>query len=50
MSVFEYDIGDREQHAAQAAEVLGGYDPAQYASERYWVDGRRRVQVPVSLV
>ena len=31
-------------------EVLGGYDPSQYASERLWATARDGVKVPISIV
>ena len=31
-------------------EVLGGYDPTQYASERLWATARDGVKVPISIV
>ncbi len=31
-------------------EVLGGYDPSQYVSERQWATARDGVKVPLSIV
>jgi oligopeptidase B len=49
-SVFDYEIPTRELLLRKRTEVLGGYDPTQYRSERIHAtapDGRR---VPISLV
>jgi len=49
-SVYDYDMGTRQRELKKRQEVLGGYDPEQYASERVFAptaDGKR---VPVSLV
>ena len=49
-SVYDYEIPTRELILRKQTEVLGGYDPTQYRSERVHAiapDGRR---VPISLV
>ncbi|MGH7275491.1 MAG: S9 family peptidase [Candidatus Rokuibacteriota bacterium] len=49
-SVFDYDVVTRERTLLKRTEVLGGYDPARYRSERVHAtapDGRR---IPISLV
>ncbi|MFO0816182.1 MAG: S9 family peptidase [Gemmatales bacterium] len=50
MSVYDYDLTTREQKLLKRQDVLGGYDPEQYQSERIWVTARDGVKVPVSLV
>src|SRR5450755_2407781 len=43
----------RSQRAVGAIEapgILGGYDPAQYVSERLWATARDGVKVPISIV
>ena len=48
---YDYDLATRERKLLKQQPVLGGYDPAQYASERIWRDGARTApQVPISLV
>ena len=49
-SVFDYDVVTRERALLKRTEVLGGYEPARYRSERVHAtapDGRR---IPISLV
>ena len=49
-SVIEYDVHAGTSTLLKRTEVLGGYDPALYASERVWVTAPDGVKVPVSLV
>jgi oligopeptidase B len=49
-SVFDYDMGKRERKLLKQTEVLGGYDPSQYASERIYATAPDGVKIPVSLV
>ncbi len=49
-SVFDYDLKTRKQVLLKQTEVLGGYDPAQYVSERLWATARDGVRVPLSVV
>jgi oligopeptidase B len=49
-SVIEYDTRTGDSKLLKRTEVLGGYDPALYASERAWVTAPDGVRVPVSLV
>ncbi len=49
-SVFDYDIKTRHATLLKQQEVLGGYDPSQYASERLWATARDGVKVPISIV
>ncbi len=48
-SVFDYDMDARASTLKKRTEVLGGYDPAQYLSERIWVKARDGAKVPVSI-
>ncbi|HEX4955093.1 MAG TPA: S9 family peptidase [Thermoanaerobaculia bacterium] len=50
MSVFDYDLERRERTLVKATEVLGGYDPEQYATERREAKAPDGVAVPISLV
>lgn len=50
MSVYDYDLAKRDQKLLKRQDVLGGYDPDQYQSERVWVTARDGVKVPMSLV
>jgi oligopeptidase B len=49
-SVFDYDVLTHKSTLLKQQEVLGGYDPSQYVSERLWATARDGVQVPISLV
>lgn len=49
-SVIDYGMDDRSWTLRKQTEVKGGYDPAQYRSERVWATARDGVLVPVSLV
>jgi oligopeptidase B len=49
-SVFDYDLNTRERTLLKQRPVLGGYDPAQYASEVTYAAAADGTRVPVSLV
>ncbi len=49
-SVFEYDMAGRTRRLLKRQEVLGGYDPARYRTERLWATARDGVKVPISIV
>jgi oligopeptidase B len=49
-SVFDYDMETRARVLKKQQEVLGGYDPAQYESERIYAAAPDGVKVPISLV
>ena len=49
-SVFDYDMRSGKSTLLKQQEVLGGYDPEQYASERLWATARDGVKVPLSIV
>jgi len=49
-SVFDYDIATGASKLLKQDEVLGGYDPRQYATERVWATARDGVRVPMSVV
>jgi oligopeptidase B len=49
-SVFDYDMATGKKTLLKQQEVLGGYDPSQYASERLWATARDGVRVPISIV
>ncbi|HUF35929.1 MAG TPA: prolyl oligopeptidase family serine peptidase, partial [Gemmatimonadales bacterium] len=49
-SVVDYDMAARTWTVRKQTEVLGGYDPARYRSERLFAAGPDGMQVPVSLV
>lgn len=49
-SVFDYNMTTRERELKKQTEVLGGYDPSLYASERIFAQAADGVAVPVSVV
>jgi oligopeptidase B len=49
-SVYDYDMNTRQRTLKKQTEVLGGYDPSQYATERTWARAQDGTMVPVSLV
>jgi oligopeptidase B len=49
-SQYDYDWTTRERTLVKQAEVVGGYDPARYASRRVWAPARDGERIPVSLV
>jgi len=49
-SVFDYDVDTAKSTLRKQQEVLGGYDPRQYATERLWATARDGVKVPISIV
>lgn len=49
-SVFDYDMGRRTRTLLKEEEVVGGYDPTQYHSERVFAKATDGALVPISLV
>ena len=49
-SVFDYDMETRKRTLLKQTEVLGGYDPAAYQSERVYATASDGTRIPVSLV
>jgi oligopeptidase B len=49
-SVYDYDMASGESKLLKRDEVLGGFDPSRYASERLWADARDGTKVPISIV
>jgi len=49
-SVFDYHMEERTRALLKQTEVRGGYDPAQYATERLWAKAPDGVAVPLSIV
>ena len=49
-SVYDYDMDARTRVLRKRYEVPGGYDPADYSSERIFATAADGVQVPISLV
>lgn len=49
-SVYDYDVTAGTSKLLKRQEVLGGYNPSLYASERLWATARDGVKVPISIV
>ena len=49
-SVFDYDTVTREHRLLKRTEILGGYDPTRYRSERLHATAADGTRVPISLV
>ncbi len=49
-SVFEFDMVSREGTLLKQQEVLGGYNPDDYQTERFYVASHDGVKVPVTIV
>lgn len=50
MSTYDFDMDTKKNELRKRQEVLGGYDPKNYVTERLYVTARDGVKVPVSLV
>jgi oligopeptidase B len=49
-SVYDYDTKTGKSQLLKQQEILGGYEPSQYTSERLWATARDSVKVPISIV
>jgi oligopeptidase B len=49
-SVYDYDVAAGTSALLKRQEVLGGYDPTKYQSERLWAVARDGTKVPISIV
>jgi oligopeptidase B len=49
-SVFDYDMASREKTLLKEEAVLGGFDKANYTTERLWAPAADGTQIPVSIV
>ena len=49
-SVFDYDVRSKSRTLVKQIEVLGGYDPSDYESERLWATAQDGTRIPVSVV
>jgi oligopeptidase B len=49
-SVFDYDLKTRERLLRKQQPVLGGYEPAQYISERLHATAHDGTRIPISIV
>ncbi len=49
-SVIDFDMATRSQEVVKRQDILGDYDPKDYACERIWATAGDGTQVPISLV
>lgn len=49
-TIYEIDVATRERRQLKQDEVLGGFDSANYRSERLWATARDGERVPVTVV
>src|SRR5574341_503163 len=49
-TVYDYNMDTQEKEIKKQYEVLGGYDPAQYESERIFAQAKDGTSIPISLV
>jgi oligopeptidase B len=49
-SIFDYNLETKERTLVKQQEVLGGYDPSRYTSERIFAKAEDGTEVPISLV
>lgn len=49
-SVYDFETQTGTSQLLKRQEVLGGYDPSQYVSERLWATARDGTKVPISIV
>ncbi len=50
LSVYDYDMDARTAVLLKRTECLGGYDPARYTVERFFVTASDGAQIPVAMV
>jgi len=48
-SIYEYDLASGKRTLLKRDEVVGGFNPSEYASERLFIRARDGVEVPVSI-
>ena len=49
-SVYDYDMATHQATLLKRQDVLGGYNPSLYVSERLWATARDGVKIPLSVV
>ncbi len=49
-TIYDYDMVSHEQVLLKRQEVVGGYDPSEYVTERHYATARDGVKIPVSIV
>jgi oligopeptidase B len=49
-STFDYNMSTKEKKLLKQTEVVGGYSPEQYQTERLWATATDGTQIPMSIV
>jgi oligopeptidase B len=49
-STYDYNMNTRERKLLKQTEVVGGYDPEQYQTERLWATADDGTEIPMSIV
>lgn len=49
-STYDYNMKTRERKLLKQQEVVGGYNPADYQTERLWATAKDGTQIPMSIV
>lgn len=49
-STYEYDMATHTKKLLKQQEVLGGYNPADYVTERLWATAKDGTKIPMSIV
>ncbi|NUO83179.1 S9 family peptidase [candidate division KSB1 bacterium] len=49
-SIYDYEVSTRKSILLKQNEVLGGYEPTQYRSERIYATAKDGTRIPISLV
>lgn len=50
VSIYDYEVKARKRNMIKQQEVLGGYDPSEYQSERLFARAYDGTEIPISLV
>jgi oligopeptidase B len=50
LSTFDYDMKSRTKTLRKREPVLGGFDPANYMTERLWATAQDKTRVPITVV
>ena len=49
-TIYDYNMNTREQELKKQNEVVGGHNPNDYQTERFFVEARDGVKIPVTMV
>ncbi len=49
-SVYDFNMQSKKRELKKRQEVLGGYDPSKYVTQRLWATAKDGTKIPISLV